>query len=196
MHLLCFAYPSNHNELVHSPQALAAVAAGDGFAEAADSVFDDDNQWRRGRGDVSQPTTPLAPSNTSILSHDVESSALDDHDRTEVLRASQAPPDPGEMLRVSGLLASGHDELSRAVALARATSSGTSGHIGTAFGGTKFWAALSASNVESEIRELLLEAKAALRRKGAVPLQVETDLKLARFLAGLHVRWVKATGPF
>lgn len=35
----------------------------------------------------------------------------------------------------------------------------------------------------------MAEAKAALRRKGVLPLQAEADLKLARFLAGLHVSW-------
>lgn len=32
------------------------------------------------------------------------------------------------------------------------------------------------------------EAKASYRRRGGQPLVVESDLKLARFLAGLHVR--------
>lgn len=37
------------------------------------------------------------------------------------------------------------------------------------------------------MRQLLGESKGATRRRGGLPLLAEADLKLARFLAGLHV---------
>ena len=37
------------------------------------------------------------------------------------------------------------------------------------------------------MRGLFAEAKANIRKRGAMPLVAENDLKLARFLAGLHV---------
>lgn len=58
----------------------------------------------------------------------------------------------------------------------------------SAFGGAQFWGAVRAAGVEGEVRALLGEAKSAVRRKGGVPLLVELELKLARLLAGLHVR--------
>ena len=58
----------------------------------------------------------------------------------------------------------------------------------SAFGGAQFWAALrGVDKLEAEVRGLLAEAKASIRRRGGQPLLVESDLKLARFLAGLHV---------
>lgn len=167
---------------IPNPQALAAVAARDGFAETTDSVFDDDNQWRRTRSDASQPTTPLSgagPDQAPQL--DTASSGAQ--------RDGIAPSLQSESMSV-GILGSGQDALSRAVAAARSQPSGTLGAAGaapgTAFGGPRFWSALRRSGIEPEVRELLAEAKAALRRKGAIPLQMEADLKLARFLAGLH----------
>lgn len=57
----------------------------------------------------------------------------------------------------------------------------------SAFGGTQFWAALrGVASLEGEVRALFTEAKTHLRRKGGQSLLVESDLKLARFLAGLH----------
>ncbi|GAB4823676.1 hypothetical protein N2152v2_010722 [Parachlorella kessleri] len=56
----------------------------------------------------------------------------------------------------------------------------------SAFGGAQFWGVLRASGVEVELRALLGECKGATRRKGGLPLLIEADLKLARFLAGLH----------
>ena len=58
----------------------------------------------------------------------------------------------------------------------------------SAFGGAQFWAALrGVDKLEGEVRGLLAEAKANIRRRGGQPLLVESDLKLARLLAGLHV---------
>ncbi len=34
------------------------------------------------------------------------------------------------------------------------------------------------------------ESRASMRRRGAQPLLVESELKLARFIAGLHVSWL------
>ncbi|KAL4423746.1 hypothetical protein ABPG75_001047 [Micractinium tetrahymenae] len=57
----------------------------------------------------------------------------------------------------------------------------------SAFGGAQFWAALrGVDKLEAEVRRLFADSKATLRRRGAQPLLVESDLKLARFLAGLH----------
>ncbi len=57
----------------------------------------------------------------------------------------------------------------------------------SAFGGAQFWGVLRAGGVEGEVRALLAECKGATRRRGGLPLLIEADLKLARFLAGLHV---------
>jgi hypothetical protein len=58
----------------------------------------------------------------------------------------------------------------------------------SAFGGAQFWAALrGVDKLEGEVRGLLAEANTNIRRRGGQPLLVESDLKLARFLAGLHV---------
>lgn len=64
-------------------------------------------------------------------------------------------------------------------------SSTSSASSGGGFGGGRFWAAMRAGEVEEDVRTSLAEAKRELRRKGAPPLQVELDLKLARFLVGL-----------
>lgn len=37
---------------------------------------------------------------------------------------------------------------------------------------------------------MMAESKGATRRRGGLPLLIEADLKLARFLAGLHVSWL------
>jgi len=71
-----------------------------------------------------------------------------------------------------------------AAAASRAEASRTS----SAFGGAQFWAALrGVANLETEVRGLFTEAKTSIRRRGGMPLLVESDLQLARFLAGLHV---------
>lgn len=68
---------------------------------------------------------------------------------------------------------------------APALSTSSSASSGGGFGGGRFWAAMRAGKVEEDVRGSLAEAKRELRRKGAPPLQVELDLKLARFLVGL-----------
>ncbi|KAK9846875.1 hypothetical protein WJX84_009549 [Apatococcus fuscideae] len=59
-------------------------------------------------------------------------------------------------------------------------------HTSSGFAGRPFWHALRQSNVEHDVRTLFADARQAVRRKGAIPLLVEQDLKFARFLAGLH----------
>lgn len=64
----------------------------------------------------------------------------------------------------------------------------SSGGSSSAFGGAQFWGALrGVDKLEGEVRALFTEARASTRRRGGQPLLVESDLKLARFLAGLHV---------
>lgn len=66
------------------------------------------------------------------------------------------------------------------------SSSSSSVGSGGGFGGRRFWHAMHDANLEEDVRVSLTDAKRELRRKGALPLQVELDLKLARFLVGLH----------
>ncbi|DBA86334.1 TPA: hypothetical protein ACH3X2_005568 [Trebouxia sp. C0005] len=54
------------------------------------------------------------------------------------------------------------------------------------FGGHQFWGALQNTGLEREVRGIMMEAKAAAKRKGAFVMMVEQDLMLARFLAGLY----------
>ncbi|KAL0049175.1 hypothetical protein WJX82_008170 [Trebouxia sp. C0006] len=54
------------------------------------------------------------------------------------------------------------------------------------FGGHQFWGALQNAGLEREVRGIVMEAKAAAKRKGAFVMMVEQDLMLARFLAGLY----------
>lgn len=61
----------------------------------------------------------------------------------------------------------------------------SSASSGGGFGGGRFWSAMRAGDVEEDVRTSLAEAKRELRRKGAPSLQVELDLKLARFLVGM-----------
>ncbi len=62
----------------------------------------------------------------------------------------------------------------------------TSVGSGGGFGGRRFWQAMRSAAVEEDVCASLADAKRELRRKGALPLQVELELKLARFLVGMH----------
>ncbi|KAK9802768.1 hypothetical protein WJX73_000202 [Symbiochloris irregularis] len=56
---------------------------------------------------------------------------------------------------------------------------------GSPFGGAAFWTALrTALMLERDVRALYVDAKITLRRKGGLTMQVEQDLKMARFLVG------------
>ncbi|KAL6781628.1 hypothetical protein ACKKBF_B08795 [Auxenochlorella protothecoides x Auxenochlorella symbiontica] len=151
-----------------SAKALEAAMDAGGYTVNQASVFTDDKQWRRGRDGQASGTASEA--GTPVSSRDLGSG-----DR----QASGGVVTSGLEVEQSG--SNGTAPQAADDALSQA-GTGTS----TAFGGPKFWKALRSSGVEGEVRAHMAEAKAALRRKGVLPLQAEADLKLARFLAGLH----------
>eukprot|EP00879_Flechtneria_rotunda_P028185 GHRR01030269.1.p1 GENE.GHRR01030269.1~~GHRR01030269.1.p1 ORF type:complete len:348 (+),score=179.73 GHRR01030269.1:24-1046(+) len=91
-------------------------------------------------------------------------------------RVSLSPPSPSAAASAQA-----------AQAATSASSSSSQSQCCSALSGPAVWAVLSRAELEGEVRELLGEARAWYKKKGgALVLQIEQQLKLCRFLAGLH----------
>jgi hypothetical protein len=168
---------------------LHAAAEHDAFAADAGSVFTNEAQWRtpRGSGDGGGGGAPAGTEAALAVEGPIPTAASPTAAAAAAeAEAAELPPQASSP--AAALPAHRRAGSAGSAGSGRSSSSGGGGGRGSAFGGAQFWGALRrAEGLEAEACALMEEAKAAIRRRGGLPLLVEAELTWARFLAGMHV---------
>eukprot|EP00883_Tetradesmus_obliquus_P010940 jgi/Sobl393_1/3671/SZX73191.1 len=161
------------------PAAAAAAATASNAAAAPPSQAAATEAATQLPPSTTEPATPATATTSSSSSKPASSSAA------AAAAAANLQHAPARLLSLSGLL-SGSSGCSSASSASAAVASGWAGSC-YSLSGPGAWGVLAAADLEGEVRELLAEARAWYRKKGgALALQIEQQLKLCRFVAGLH----------
>jgi hypothetical protein len=189
--------------------ALHAATKHDGFGRDVNSVFNDEGRWRSatphsGSGGGGSSASPATGSGGKAKKKKKkkERSMDETGDGAAEVGSNAPPPTPPQsspfassQQRVEGGGAGGGDAPPSTPPVPDENDTHNSSDNEddddadlqlSEFKKPKLWDALTKSGIETEIIALYNDSKAALRRRGTLPLLVESDLKLSTFLGSLH----------
>jgi hypothetical protein len=189
--------------------ALHAATKHDGFGRDVNSVFNDEGRWRSatphscsgGGGSSASPATGSGGKGKKKKKKKKKEKSIDETGDVAAEVGSNAPPPPpppssspfaSSQQRVEG---GGGDAPPSTPPVPDDNDTDNSSDDEddddadlqlSEFKKPRLWGALTKSGIETEIIALYNDSKAALRRRGTLPLLVESDLKLSTFLGSLH----------
>lgn len=169
-----WVYVAAASEGLISAKLLSEAMSHNGFVPSEFSVFHNEDQWRAPKSDIEvleSKRSSLSPRNDVVREELCEK--VDDE--ASIVRGNS---ENGSSQNVKGKLTEG-------------SIGNDDADLDNPFSQDHFWQALrSCENLHDEVVKMMEECKSAIRKRGALSLLVESELRYARLLVGLQVRWV------